>query len=70
MYKISGDVIKVIKNTMKNWRVELTAGGKSLIDSRRKKVPEKDIPLIFGTAMKLLSHIFRKCTGGYKLHKL
>ncbi len=30
MYKISGEVIKFIENTMENWRVELTTGGKSL----------------------------------------
>ena len=29
MYKIS-KVIRFIENTMENWRVELTAGGKSL----------------------------------------
>ena len=29
-YKISGEVIKFIENNMKNWRVELTAEGKSL----------------------------------------
>ena len=31
-HKISGEVIKFIKNTMENWRVELTAGGKSLAE--------------------------------------
>ena len=30
IYKISGEVIKFIENTMDNWRVELTGGGKSL----------------------------------------
>ena len=30
MYKISSEVIKLIENTMENWRVELTRGGKSL----------------------------------------
>ena len=29
MYKISDKVIKFIEETMKNWRVELTARGKS-----------------------------------------
>ena len=32
MYKISGEVIKFIENTMQNWRVELKAGGKSLTE--------------------------------------
>ena len=30
MYKISDEVIKFIDNTMKNWKLELTAGGKIL----------------------------------------
>ena len=30
MYKISHEVINFIEKTMKNWRDELTAGGKSL----------------------------------------
>ena len=38
LYKISGRVIKFIKNTMKNWRVELTAGGKSLTEEKIQKV--------------------------------
>ena len=32
MYKISDEVIKFIEETMKNWRVKLTAGGKSLVE--------------------------------------
>ena len=32
MYKISGEVIKFIENTMENWRFELTAGDKSLTE--------------------------------------
>ena len=31
MSKISDKVIKLIEKTMKNWRVQLTAGGKSLV---------------------------------------
>ena len=30
MYKISNKVIKFITETMKNWKAELTAGGKTL----------------------------------------
>ena len=28
LYKIYGEVIKFMERTMKNWRLELTAGGK------------------------------------------
>ena len=40
MYKIPHDIINLIekKKNMKNWRVELTAGGKSLAEQRSKKV--------------------------------
>ena len=29
MYKIPHETINIIEKTMKNWRVELTAGGKT-----------------------------------------
>ena len=32
MYKISDEVMKFIENTTENWRVELTAGRKSLTE--------------------------------------
>ena len=32
MYKISDEVIKFIEKTMTNWRMKLTAGGKSLTE--------------------------------------
>ena len=32
MYKISEEVINFIKKTMKTWKVELTAGGRSLAE--------------------------------------
>ena len=32
MYKISHEIINFIEKNMKNWRVELTAGGKSLAE--------------------------------------
>ena len=34
MYKISHETIHFIEKTMKNWRVELTAGGKSLAETK------------------------------------
>ena len=33
-FKISGKVIKFIKNTMENCRIELTAGGKILAEKK------------------------------------
>ena len=30
MYKISNEIIKFIEKVVKNWKVELTAGGKGL----------------------------------------
>ena len=34
MYKISDEVIKLIEETMKNWRVKLTSGRKKLAKIR------------------------------------
>ena len=70
MYKISNENINVIENTMKNWRVELTAGGKSLAETKiQREIFQRDVlsPLQFIIAMMPLNHILRKCTAGYKL---
>ena len=68
MYKISGEVIKIIENTMRNWTVELTAGGKSLSEVKIQRGILQGYAL-FVIAMMPLNHISRKCTGGYKPHK-
>ena len=71
-YKISNEVIKSIKETMKNWRVELTAVRKSLAEVKiQRGIFQGDTPspLIFVIAMMPLNCIPRKCAGSYKLHK-
>ena len=35
MYKISNEVINFTEKTTKTWRVELTAGGRSLTEAKR-----------------------------------
>ena len=58
---------------MKNRRVELTAGGKSLAEAKiKKRIFQGDAlsPLLFIFAMMLLNHILRKCTARYKLSRL
>ena len=37
MNKISHKVINFIEKTMKTWRVELTAGGRSLVETKIQK---------------------------------
>ena len=57
---------------MKNWRVELTAGGKSLAETKiQRRIFQGDAlsPLLFIIAMMSLNHIIRKCTAGYKLSR-
>ena len=73
MYKISDEVINFIKKNMKTWRVELTAGGRSLAETKiQKGIFQGDAlaPLQFIIAMMPLYHILRKCTAGYKLSSL
>ena len=72
MYKISHEVINFIEKTMQTWRVELTAGGRSLAETNIKRgIFEGDAlsPLLFIIAMMPLNHILRKCTAGYKLSR-
>ena len=72
MYKISDEVINFTKKTMKTWRVELTAGGRSLAESKiQRSIFQGDAlsPLLFMIAMTPLNHILRKCTARYKLRK-
>ena len=69
MYKISHEILNFIEKTMKNWRVELTAGGKGLDETKiRRGICQGDAlsPLLFIIAMMPLNHILRKCTAGYK----
>ena len=73
MYKISHGVINFIDKTMKTWRVELTAGGRSLSEAKiQRDIFQGDAlsPLLFIIAMMPLNHIPRKCTAGYKLIRL
>ena len=53
--------------------MELIAGGKSLAEVKiQRGVSVRDAlsPLLFVIAMISLNHLFRKCTGGYKVTKL
>ena len=72
MYKISHEIINFIENTMKNLRVELTAGGKILSETmiqRDSFQEDAASALLFIIAMMPLNHILRKCTAGYKLSR-
>ena len=73
MYQIFDKVIKFIKNVMENWWVEKTVRGKSLDEVKiQRGAFQGDAlsPLQIVIAMMPLNLILRKCTGGYKLHKL
>ena len=67
MYKISDEVINFIEKTMQTWRMELTARGRSLAESKiQRGIFQGDAlsPLLFIIAMIPLNHILRKCTAG------
>ena len=58
---------------MKNWRVELTTGGKSLAETKiHRCIFQGDAlsPLLFIIAMMPLNNILRKCKAEYKLSRL
>ena len=70
MYKISHEVMNFIEKTVETWRVELTAGGRSLAETKiQRGIFSGDAlpPLFFIIAMMPLNHILRKCAAGYKL---
>ena len=63
MYKISHEVIIFIEQTMKTWRVDLTAGGGSIAETKiQRGIFQGDAlsPLLFIIAMMPLNHILRK----------
>ena len=72
MYKISHEVIYFIEETTKTWRVEMTAGGRSLDKTKiQSGVFQGDAqsPILFIITMMPLNHILRKCTATYKLSR-
>ena len=72
MYKISYEVINFIEQTMKTWRVGLTAGGRSIAETKTQRGSFQGdalSPLLFIIAMMPLNHILGKCPAGYKLSR-
>ena len=64
---------KVYRGNYENWRVELTAGGKSFaVVKIQRGIFQWDalLPLLFVKAMMPFNHMLRKYSGGYKLTKL
>ena len=62
-----------MENTKKNCSVELRAGEKGLAEVKiQKGVFQGDALslLLFEITIRLFNNILRKCTGGYKRHKL
>ena len=71
-YKISHEVINFIEQTMKTWRVELTAGRRSIAETKiQRGIFQRDALslLLFLTAMMPLNHILRTYAAGYKLSR-
>ena len=72
IYKISHEVINLIEKTMQTWRVALTAGGRSLAETKiQRGIFQGDAlsPLLFIIAMMQLDQISRKCIAGYKISR-
>ena len=66
IYKISDKVINFITEAMKNWKVELKKGGKTLAEVN---IFQGDAlsQILFVIAMMSLNYIFRKYTGATNL---
>ena len=65
MYKISHGIIKFIEKIKESWRVELTAGVKSLAETKIQRGifrGDAQLPPLFIIAIMTLNHILRKCT--------
>ena len=72
MYNISHVSINLIEKSMKTWKVEMTARGRSLAEANvQREIFQGDAksPILFLIAMMPLNYILRKCTAGYKLRK-
>ena len=72
MNKISHETINFIEKTMKNWRVELTEGGKRSTETKiQRGIFQGDAlsHLLFIIAMMPLNYILRNCTTRYKLSR-
>ena len=72
MYKTSHEVINFIEQTLETWRVELTAGGKSIAETKiQRGIFQEDAlsPLLFIIAMMPLNHILRKCAAESKISR-
>ena len=72
MYKIPHEFINFIEQTMKTWRVDLTAGGRIIAETKiQRGIFQGDAPspLLFIIAMMPLNHILRKCAAVYKLSR-
>ena len=69
MYKISDEVKKFIEKSMRTWRVELTAGGRSFAEAKIQSgifLGDTLSRLLFVIAMVPLKDILRKYTGRCK----
>ena len=72
MNKISDEVINFIEKIMKTWRVELTAGGRSLAEAKIQRgifLGDALSPLLFIIAKMPLNHRLRKRSAGFKLSR-
>ena len=71
-YDLVHEVINFIEKTMKTWRVQLTAGGRSLAEANiQRYIFQGDAQplLLFISVIMPLNDKLRKCTAGYKLSK-
>ena len=72
MYKISCKVLNFITKDIKNWKMELAAGGQTLAEVKLQRGIFQGVSfllLLFVVTMMPLNYILKKCTVGNKFTK-
>ena len=67
MFKVAGNITRLIKNSMKSWKVELSSGKETLAEVNiRRGIFQGDSfsPLLFVIALIPLTLVLRKCKNG------
>ena len=72
MFKVAGNVSRLVRNSMNSWKIELSSGRETLAQVNiRRGIFQGDSfsPLLFVIALIPLALILRKCKNGYNFSR-